>query len=307
MGRWIKGKDGKFVGSVGDGKTQVPSTGRRVAAMFGFGTTDQGTTQTAVPDLYEQWKASQPPARDTYAAAAGKADLVGRNLGADFSAQQALRHAAEQYSASDEGQVKVLTDAVAAARDGNLRRANILLEAAEKGRAARDAEVAGNPDLWRMSTFIERMEPTQFDRVDQAISDFHTACSTPVQVPPAGNEPGTTLPYSGTRAAEAIQRVAGAVTSSSSSSPSSLLPSAREVYGSALAEEGVKFSGISYCHPERGQEQYAAREYHDFVRKVDEAHKGNRQLVIYRAERLLRAAESVAYHNSPAGQSRFAL
>lgn len=298
MTKWIKSKDGRFAGSIGDGKTKTPTA----SPLRGFLTKIGRPAPTdVIPDAWQAYQASQPSTADAYRAASQELDSPTGQFVDDFRAMQLVRHTAEKHAASDAGQVDVLTDAEAAARAGKLKRANLLLEAAAVGRATMTAE--GRDDsIWTISSLMP--EHDDYDDTLDAITQFRAHASTPLIVPPAGNHPGTTYPHDASRAAEQLRAVADHVISAASERDPLGgrrrydRPAPREVYSAELVAEARQYVQLSFCASEPGQPDYVRNDYHQFVRRVEEAQANNQALVTSRATALRRAAESVLSHKT---------
>lgn len=304
--RYIKDKNGKFKGSIGAGKS-APGAFKRFAARL---TRPAAPTEPALPAMYEKFTAYRSPAvsQSDYHAAQQKADAgTSSNFTEKFNAEQSLRVKAEAYSATDEGQVEVLKDALAAAQTGRMSRALMLYKASAVGRQHRDEETGSSSNLRSINEMTAQLPKNDFDHVDAALADYQTAALTPVTVPPAGNEPGKTLPFDALRTGEAVSRVANYVNSARYEQNTGLystLPAKKDVYSAELIDEAAEMSRVSMCFPDSNEPNLPANRYGQFLDKVNRAHEQNQQLLTYRLDALIRAAESVAYHNSPASQEK---
>lgn len=296
MAKWLKTKDGKFAGSIGDGKTHTPTASPLRGLLTRLG---RPAPADPVPDAWQAYQASQPSPADAYRTASRASDPSTGRFVDDFRAAQELRHAAEQHAATDVGQVDVLADAVTAAEAGDLRRANLLLDAAAAGRDTMTADGRGT-GTWSVSALLP--EPDDYDRAVTDIADFRRHASTPLTVPPWGEHPAQTLPHNASAAGDSLHAVADHVLSSTYESTTPQRrhdrPAKRDVYPPDLIETARSLSRTRVCATQPGDPDHLHNDYHQFVRNVEDAQRANKALVLSRARLLHRAADNVARHNT---------
>lgn len=305
--RYIQGKDGKFKGSIGEGKSLVPRMLRRVASRLN-GTSTTPTTSPLSTTLDRFATVSPKVSPTEYRAFTEKANQASTiNFSEKFQAEQALRVKAEIYSSTDTGQVQVLEDALAASKAGQMDRARMLYKAAAIGRDARDKEISNNPDLRSLRQIQLQLPKNDFDRADSAYESFVTACQSPFNIPPAGNQPSKTLPFDPIKSGEAVAHIADIVLSTRYEKDEAgyiSVPNKKSVYSPDLIEEAQRLSATRFCVADETDPNYPARTYSNFLNKVMKAQETNKALLEYRLTILIRNGISVSGHNSPENQEK---
>lgn len=202
--------------------------------------------------------------------------LVKFSAAPNYMVPSALRHAARSLASTPSGQKKVLEAALQASQSGRYHLADVLLESTEEGNA--DA-VKQDPSAseWNIKNLAAIGEQTTYDKTDSEIDAFYKTLQTPLNVPPAGNTPGKTLPFSGVKAANHIQIIADSVARDGT-----------DIYSPELKREAQQYRNVSLILEEPGQPGYAEGRYTQFTAKVTKAHKNHRELLNKRITKLIR-------------------
>ena len=112
---------------------------------------------------------------------------------------------------------------------------------------------------------------------------------------PWGDHPAKELPFDSINGAKALQTIAGIVSGAGYAEDKGHAVSRAAVYNADLVKEARKFGG-AFLSPDPKDENYVNSEYHDFISRVEEAHKNSRDLTRARLNRAIMAAESVVDH-----------
>lgn len=305
MPKWIKGRNGKFLGSIGLGKKNVPVSAPYFPSTQIPGVPDpfhDSGFETAYAE-YERLHAQGPAAvYDSYLAKFEETvsdDMFKRD--GDFSARMSLQHAAEKYAATDEGQVAVLQKALEYAEKGSLEVANTLSDAALAGQKAREASLGNDTRMWKMSMYETR--PSDFDRIDQAYEEFYEITKTPFHVEGWGDNPSKDYPFNNVAAGEKLAHIAGIIDGArfekefDSNRPYGV-PMKKQVFSESLIEEARKLARTRYVPNHPGQEQYPHSDVTNFLTKVRNSQRASRTLVTGRLRNRLTYAQSVLSHNT---------
>lgn len=317
MPKWLRGKNGKFAGSIGDGKSAVPTSA--VVPGQGIRTRSARIEAARQADYQRQWEqmqrasntpgnagSSEPNAADM----AAFREALEKSSSGDFQDRLALRQRAETVASTRQGQVEVLRAAEEAAqRPGGLATANTLMDAAATGRKAHDAAVAAQDWSGRVAAPLygssNGAPKTHFDYTDDAVEDFQRAGSTPTTVPAAGNSPAKELQFNPKDTEDALVRVAGGVLYGKTESRD-LVPSAEEVYPAELRDRARKYASGPGLVSDPRDSRYIRADVAQFVTDVRESQRKSAPLVRERVRVELRRAESIAYLGREAGSDPFA-
>lgn len=274
MVKWIKRKDGTFAGSIGDGKAQVPT---KIQARPAVPISNAVTIPEQDHSL-SRILASQDPESAYF-------EALSRTQHNDRSSLELLKVRARTLAGTPGGKVQVLTDALSAAENHELQRANTLIDAAQDV----DPTLKGPSNVG-------------FERAVEDIAIFRKRATTPVMVPPAGKQAGKTYPFDGFGAAKALRRVAEHVLEAEEEFGLGFgrnnYPYKTEVYSPELINSAREFKDVGYCSPSAAEPHQVSAAYTQFVAKVDKAQRANAHLVSARAKYLLGLANSRNYATS---------
>lgn len=310
MPKWIKGRNGKFLGSIGFGKKNTPTaqTGIPLPPPPGIpGVTNPNDSYDGVWNAYQTVTLTDPDGKD-YFSNLEKVKNGQGNFSATFIDEQNLKYAATQYAAlGHDEQSQVLTEARDAAKNGNLKLANLLYDASIDGEAHYDRMTSGYGT--KISQFIYDSMKNGYDRADEATDEFYRLLNVPFTTSGWDGNPPKTYPFHGGDVAKQLSIVAGHVESATYEkefdSRRGLEPMKKKVYPDELIKEAKKYADIHMVTGEPGQEQYARSEYTNFLDKVRNCHRNSQQLVTLRIDNRLRAAQSAIAHDANASKDPF--
>jgi hypothetical protein len=294
--KWIKGRNGKFLGSIGAGKNTTPTDLPQAPAGFpGSPTTPDGTINGYPPygQSYEQYLATRPTDAQYFEQATNELENTDDRFGGTVAEKINFKVAAAKYAESPEGQIAVLEKAQQYLRDGNISRAADLVDAAAEGRTTQDkaAEATGQTQK-TANSIIAAYDQNDYDRVETSIAEFRRLARTPHTTPAFLDQPERHYPFNPMTTGEALGRVAGIIDATRYQSTNYNLPVQKsDVYGEHLVEAAHKLSGIRYAQEHPGQPEYVHGDYFNFIDKVENAHRTNYSILNYKITRQLGAAQ----------------
>lgn len=298
VAKWLKGKNGKFLGSIGVGKQAVPASNEVPPVPFILGD-PRVTGMPGLDSMYNQYAATRPDLATSFRNALSTVEDSTDRYGIPVSDNINLQVAAAQYAAVDAGQVEVLQEAKNAVTAGDLRLANRLLDAAEEGRKKRDLETAGT-DTYTVTKALEHYDKNDYERIEAHMEEFRTAATTPFTVRGYNGEPDTVYPFSAIAAGTALGNVASIIDAGRYQQNDYRLPAQKkDVYSETFMEEARKLASIQYVSPHPEQPQYPHSDYYNFLDKVNGFHRQSHALVRHKIDKLLGIAQTVARNNSP--------
>lgn len=298
VAKWIKGKNGKFLGSIGIGKNTTPTY--LPPAPVGFNPSPEALNGVDfLSQSYEQYLANRPTDAQYFEQAVHALENTTDRFGGTVQEKINFKVAAEKYAESEDGQIAVLQKADEYLRAGKINDAADLVDAATRARAIQDIKALGT-DKRTANQMLKNYEPNTYDRVETAIAEFRRAAVTPHHVQAFGDQPERTYPFNPIAAGEALSRVASLVEQTRYTGTDYTLPvQLKDVYSEHLVEGARKLAGIRYAAEHPGQPQYVHGDYSTFIDKVERAHAASYGVLRYKIDRQLSAAQQVKNLNSP--------
>lgn len=276
MTRWIKRKDGRFAGSIGDGIRQVPlmlpPRENSVRQEEPVAEVDSLASKLAVMPIQVR--------RERFEDAFYDRDCVNiMDEQARFDALSRLAFWSTQVASTSEGQVVVLQASLDAAEQGDAERSHVLLDAAEEARLRR----MGHDRTYR-DVCSELISPdgNEYDEVLEQAQWFRRESE---------------FGFNTQALAERVRRIAEHVGSAECEiEPSSLAgwPHPEKVYDKDVREFASRFGNVEEVAEDQSDSTRAHPLYEVFIRRVEACQRESQLLATVRAQRLLLLAQQVA-------------